>query len=113
MKPKTLWPIRNLRGRYSYDPGANAVWGHFEEHYIPVEDGVIRVRVIKGSQGESAFSKYADMTRTNLTLPIDALFAFNGESYINIGPLLSRGHMSVDRGVYEDVSNQRTIGGER
>ena len=112
MKPKTLWPIRNLRGRYSFDPGANAVWGHFEEDYMPVEDGVIRVKVHNEGQAASVFREYAEGTRSRLALPIDVIHAFDGTAYMNIGPLLSRGRIHKDRGFYEGDTDRERVGGE-
>ena len=107
------WNIRHLEGRYAYDPGSNRVWGYMEKDFIPVVDGKIHITVHHGGQAASVYSEYSEGTRSRLAIPIDALFAWNGESYTNIAPLLSGGHIVGATPFSGGISNDGTSGGER
>ena len=87
-------PIRHLQGRYAVTEEGE-IYGHFEESVIPIRDGRIKIRFIRGSEAESTFGKYG--TRTQAEVPIDILFAWNGDAYVNVAELVRTAQMSNAR----------------
>ena len=90
------WNIHHLEGRYAYDTEAGMIWGYFEKEHIPVIDGRVHIKFIPGSDAESTFNRYG--TRSKADVPIDVLRAYDGEGWVMIAPLLTKGQMSSVRG---------------